>query len=431
MIDLKQLRENPALFKKACESKNVIVDIDSIVELDKENRSLKNSTDQLRYHLKKQSKSKPSPQDIERLKKLGEEIKNLETKQEKIQKNLDELLYKIPNIPTQDTPVGKDENSNVVIKVVGNPPKFHFKPKEHWELGSALNLIDTERAAKISGTRFAYLKNELALIQFGLIQFAFFVITNEKILKKIIKASKLAVSSKPFVPVIPPALVRAETLHKMGRLEPKEERYYIPSDDQYLIGSAEHALGPLYMDEIFEETDLPVRLAGYSTSFRREAGSYGKDVKGIIRLHQFDKLELESFTVKETSMDEHFFLIAIEEYLMQSLEIPYRLVQACTGDVGNPNARRVDVEAWIPGQGRYLETHSADYMTDFQARRLQTRVKRKNGKIELVHTNDATAFAIGRTLVAIMENYQKEDGTIRIPHVLKKYINKMTKIEGK
>jgi seryl-tRNA synthetase len=209
----------------------------------------------------------------------------------------------------------------------------------------------------------------------------------------------------------------------MARLDAtlEDERYYFPKDDIYLIGSAEHTLGPLHMDETLKEDDLPIRYVGFSTCFRREAGSYGRDTRGILRVHQFDKVEMESFTVPENSLKEQEFFVAIQEYLMQELKLPYQVVMTCTGDQGDPDARHIDIEAWMPGQQKYRETHSADLMTDYQARRLNTRVRRADGSLNFVHMNDATVFAIGRTLIAIVENYQRADGTITVPEVLRPY----------
>jgi seryl-tRNA synthetase len=241
-------------------------------------------------------------------------------------------------------------------------------------------------------------------------------------LREIADGVKKGYNAKAFVPVVPPVMIRPEVYERMDRLEPKEERYHIPSDDLYLIGSAEHTLGPLHMDETLAEKDLPIRYIGFSTSFRREAGSYGKDTRGILRVHQFDKLEMESFTVAEDSTTEQDFIVAVQEYLVRSLELPYQVVAICTGDMGKPDARQLDIETWMPGQNRYRETHTSDLMTDYQARRLGTKVKRANGKMELVHMNDATAFAIGRILIAIIENNQTADGKIRVPDVLQPYV---------
>jgi seryl-tRNA synthetase len=210
----------------------------------------------------------------------------------------------------------------------------------------------------------------------------------------------------------------------MDRLEPRDDRYHLVEDDLYLTGSAEHTLGPLHMNEILSEEQLPIRYIGYSTAFRRESGTYGKDMKGIIRLHQFDKLEMESFTLPETGLDEQNLFVAIQEHIMRALALPYQVVQVCTGDMGKPDARQIDIETWLPGQGKYRETHTSDYMTDYQARRLMTRVRRADGSIEYVHMNDGTALAIGRILVAIMENYQQADGSILVPMILIPWIGK-------
>ncbi|MDD5590278.1 MAG: serine--tRNA ligase, partial [Candidatus Portnoybacteria bacterium] len=256
---------------------------------------------------------------------------------------------------------------------------------------------------------------------FALIQYAYSVLTDEKILKEIIDSAKLEIEPKTFIPIIPPVFIKPEPFSGMARLEPKEERYYIPSDDLFLIGSAEHTLGAMHMEETFAEGDLPARYAGFSTAFRREAGSYGKDTKGILRVHQFDKLELESFSLPEKSKAEQDFIVAIQEYLMKSLDIPYRVVMICTGDMGAPDARQIDIEAWLPGQNQYRETHTSDSNTDYQSRRLNIRVKRTGGDVDFVHMNDATVFAVGRTLIAILENYQQKDGSVLIPEVLQKY----------
>tara|TARA_R100000781_G_C4028168_1_gene109648 strand:- start:17 stop:661 length:645 start_codon:yes stop_codon:yes gene_type:complete len=208
----------------------------------------------------------------------------------------------------------------------------------------------------------------------------------------------------------------------MDRLEPRDDRYKLEHDDLWLQGSAEHVMGSMHANEIIDEQHLPIRYLGYATSFRREAGTYGKDMEGILRMHQFDKLEMESFTVAEKGLEEHLFMVAVQEYLLQQLELPYQVVQKCTADIGKPNARGIDMDVWLPGQQQYRETHTADYMTDYQSRRLQTRVRRESGDLELVHTNDATAFALGRIMIAIIENGQQADGTVTIPAVLRPYL---------
>lgn len=421
MIDIKNFRENPKFFENAAKQKKVRIDIQAIIGLDEKSRELAKIISEKRSELKSRSKQKPSPEDILQLKILGNDIQSLEKQYHETSLSLENHLLTIPNPPSPDTPEGIDERSNKIIHEVGERPKFHFTPKPHWELGVKLDVIDIERATKVSGSRFVFLKRELVMLQFALLQHALSILTDTSALKKIIKKCKLTVPATPFIPIIPPVIALPRTMHNMARLEPKDERYYIPSDDQYLIGSAEHTLGAMHMDEILPEGELPLRYIGYSTSFRREAGSYGKDTRGIIRVHQFDKLEMESFTIPEMSRDEQDFFVAIQQHLMQSLHIPYRVVLVCTGDMGGPDYRQIDIETWFPGLNQFKETHSSDLTTDFQSRRLKTRVRRNNGIVELVHTNDATAFAMGRTLAAIMENNQKEDGSILVPKVLQKY----------
>ncbi|MEK9180748.1 MAG: serine--tRNA ligase [Patescibacteria group bacterium] len=423
MLDIKFIRQNSDLVKKNAVNKGVKVDIDRLLELDEQRRKSQTRIDSLRAQRRASSGSKPTPEEIDKLRKVGDEISKYEEDLKKINREYDKLLKSVPNIASSDTPVGPDESGNKVLRQWGKIPKFDFKPKEHHELGAALGLIDTAKAGEISGSRFWYLKGDLVLMEFALIQLAYSVLTSEKDLKKILAKAKIKLDSKPFTPVIPPVFIKPEIFAKMARLEPREERYHIPQDDLFLIGSAEHTLGPLHMNEILKEEDLPVRYAGFSTAFRREAGTYGKDMKGIFRGHQFDKLEMESFCLPEDSVAEQNFMVAIQEHLMQVLELPYQVVAICTGDMGGPDARQIDLEAWMPGQGKYRETHTADLMTDYQARRLDTRVRRKSGSVEFVHMNDATVFA-GRPLIAILENYQQPDGSVKVPKVLQKYLGK-------
>ena len=422
MVDIKLIRKNPDLIRETVKNKKVDFDVDKLLAADERRRHVIQELETKRAEQNAGSRGGPKPPaEIEKLKKLKEEIKILENELGRVEEEFDQLMLQVPNVPSEDTPVGKSENDNKVLREVGKMPQFDFKPKEHWELGRDLGVIDTEKAAEVSGARFAYLKGALGLMQFALVQFVFGVVTDKGILKKIIKKAGLNLKPTTFIPVIPPVLIRPEVMQKMARLEPKEERYHIPSDDLYLVGSAEHTLGPMHMNEILPEKELPLRYLGYSTAFRREAGSYGKDMKGILRVHQFDKLEMESFCLSEDSTKEQDFFVAIQEYLMQALQVPYRVVQICTGDMGGPDARQIDIECWMPGQNRYRETHTADLMTDFQARRLDIKTKR-GGKTEFVHMNDATALAIGRTIVAIMENYQTKKGTIVVPKVIRKWM---------
>jgi seryl-tRNA synthetase len=439
MLDIKFIRENTKEVKKAAKHKGVDVDVDQVLKLDEKRRELQQKLDQLKAEKNKASKkigglARRSPDDnqdqggdkesiIKQMKKVDEQAAKLEKDFKKTETEYLDLMYKIPNIYSDDTPKGKDESDNKIIRQWGDLPKFNFEPKDHVELGKALDIIDTETSAKVSGSRFSYLKGGAAMLEFALVQHAMQTLTNEDTIKKIIKQFKLDMSSRPFVPVVPPQMIRPEVYSRMGRLSEadKEERYHLEKDDTYLIGSAEHTLGPMHMDQTLKEPDLPLRYVGFSTSFRREAGTYGKDTKGILRVHQFDKIEMESFTTPENSLKEQDFFVAIQEYLMRSLELPYQVVQICTGDMGGPDFRQIDIETWLPGQDKYRETHTSDLMTDYQARRLNTRVKRQD-KTEFAHMNDATAFAIGRTLIAILENYQQADGSIKIPKVLVPYV---------
>lgn len=432
MLDIKFIRKNPDKVKEACKNKKINDDIvDRFLDVDKKRREILKALEDMRAKKNKASleiqrvKSKKEKEVIIlKMQELDRNNDRLQTNFQELDKEFQDLIYEIPNTVLDDVPVGKDENDNKVIRKWGKPTKFDFKPKDHILLGQELDIIDTEIAAKVSGSRFGYLKGGAALLEVALIQHAFEVLTSKEIINKIANSVKEGYSDKIFIPVVPPVMIRPEVFRKMARLseQDRDERYYLPQDDLYLIGSAEHTLGSMHMDEAFEEKDLPIRYLGFSTSFRREAGSYGKDTKGILRVHQFDKLEIESFTLPENSLLEQEFIVAIQGYLMQSLKIPYQVVMICTGEMSKPDARQVDIEAWLPGQGRYRETHTSDLMTDYQARRLNTRVKRLNGEIEFVHMNDATAFAIGRTLIAIIENYQQKDGSIKIPEVLQKYL---------
>ncbi|PIR41434.1 MAG: serine--tRNA ligase [Candidatus Yanofskybacteria bacterium CG10_big_fil_rev_8_21_14_0_10_46_23] len=424
MLDIKFIRENFEFVKKAAHDKGCKLDFDKLLKLDKERRDLLGELEKLRANQNKGSKAKPTPEEQGALKNNKQRIQAQEKELEGVTTEFDALMLKIPNPAMADVPVGKDEADNQVIRKWGEPREFKFRVRDHVELGEILDVIDIDRATKVSGARSAYLKGGAVKIQFALVQFVFEALTNEKTLAKIIKSMGEKINPKPFVPVVPPVIIKPEPFRRMARLSEadKDERYYLQQDDKYLVGSAEHTLGSMFMDEIIDERDLPIRFLGYSTSFRREAGSYGKDTRGILRVHQFDKLEMESFTVGEDSLKEHNFFVAIQEYLMQQLDIPYQVILVSTGDMGGPDAHQVDIEAWIPGQNKYRETHTADLMTDYQARRLQTRVRRLNGQIEVAHTNDATAFAIGRILIAILENNQEEDGSVRIPKILQKYL---------
>jgi seryl-tRNA synthetase len=422
MIDLKFIRENPEAVRQGVASKNVDVSIDLILKLDTERRTLIAESEKLRAEQNRESEAVAAEKDqsvrqkkIEILKKSKEAIKEMQERLEAASNALDKQLRLVPNLPLPDVKVGKDDSENYTLRTFGQPTSFTFKPKDYITLGEELDLIDTERAAKVAGARFGYLKNEAALLEFALVQYAFSTLTEQK-----------------FVPVVPPVMINEKSLGSMGYLERgRDEIYHLDQDDLYLIGTSEHVLGPMHADEVFMETELPRRYAGFSTCFRREAGSYGKDVRGILRVHQFDKIEMFSFTLPEHSAEEHELLLSVEERLMQGLGLPYRVVGIVSGDLGDPAAKKYDIEAWLPSQNTYRETHSTSNCTDWQARRMNVRVKRKNGTMEFAHTLNGTAFAVGRTIIAIMENYQREDGTIQVPPVLVPYMGGRTIIGAK
>ncbi len=427
MIDINLIRNNPKEIKDKALSKGYQIDTDLIIETDNKHLSILREVEDLRKERNNLSSNigkglKPNPETIVRAKELKAQIQSKEEELNTVSKNLNDLLLKVPNMPLDEVPYGKDESDNHVAKKVGDIPTFDFKVKNHAEIAESNDWLDKKRAAKIAGSRFSYIKGPLVKLQFAIVQYVLDVLTNEDIISKIIADNNLNLSSKPFVPVIPPALIKTDVYEASGRLDAEEVTYKIEQDELWLNASAEHSLCTMYKDEIIPAEDLPIRYIGYSTSFRREAGSYGKDMEGLFRNHQFDKLEMEVFSLPETSYQEHLLLVAIEEYLMQSLEIPYQVLMKCTADIGFPNARGIDIEAWLPGQNRYRETHSADYITDFQARRLKTRFKNNDGEIGFIHTNDATAFALSRAPIAIIENYQQKDGSVIIPEVLRAYM---------
>jgi seryl-tRNA synthetase len=414
MLDIKYIRQNPKKIKEGIKKKGFDEKlVDEVLKVDEERRKKIKEVEKLREKINKISKEigkekneKKKKELLKESKEISEKLERLEGELKKKEEIFESLMAKLPNLPFDDVPVGKDETQNIVLKEVGERPKFDFKPKDHLEIGEKLDLIDVKRAAKTSGTRFGFLKNEAALLEFAIINFT---------LNTLIKEG--------FIPVIPPVLIKEKPFWGMGYLDRgKEEVYYIPKDELYLIGTAEQIIGPMHMNEIFEEKELPKRYFGFSSCFRREAGSYGKDTRGIFRVHQFDKIEMFSFCKPEDSREEHRFFLEIEEKFMQALKIPYRVVHICTGDMGFPAAAQFDIEAWFPGQNRYRETHSTSNCTDFQARRLNIKYKTKPGKLEFVHTINGTAFAIGRILIAILENYQQRDGSVKIPEILQKYL---------
>lgn len=419
------VRDNVDLVRAALDNKRTKVDLDRLLELDVQRRQLQVETETLRAEqnrageeIAKESDPEKKSEAIGAMKQLKDRLRAAEERLEPVRQEFELLLLALPNVPFDDVPVGPDESANQVLHSWGEPKKFDFPVKDHLELGEALGLINVERAAEVSGSRFVYLVGGLARMQFALLQYVLNILTDREQIRQTIERAGLELSDTPFVPVVPPLMIRPEAFARMARLEPREERYHIPSDDLYLIGSAEHTLGPLHMDQLLKEADLPLRYFAYTAAFRREAGSYGQDTRGIIRQHQFDKIEMETFCLPESSRSEQELLVALQERFLQDLELPYQVMNVCTGDMGKPDARQIDMECWMPGQGKYRETHSADLMTDYQSRRLGTRVRRNDGEIQYVHMNDATALAMGRILVAIIENGQQADGRISVPKIL-------------
>lgn len=406
MIDIKILRNNPGIIKEAVRKKQVDVDVDKVIALDEQRRELIQKSESLKAEQNKASRDGQAPKELEELKKLKNKIKILEDELKTVDGELKELMYRIPNIPADDVSEGKDESDNIVLREVGKKPEFDFEPKDHVELGEDLDIIDIERAAKVSGTRFGYLKGAGALMEFALVRFAMDILVKEN-----------------FTPIIPPILIKKATMRGMGYLEHggEDDMYGLDKDDMVLIGTSEQSIGPMHMNEIFNGEDLPKRYVGFSACLRREAGSYGKDTRGILRVHQFDKVEMFSFTKPEESDREHEYLLSLEEKFFQALKIPYRVIGICAGDLGAPAARKYDIEAWLPSQRTYREVTSTSTTTDFQARRLNIRYREK-GEINFVHMLNGTAFAIGRTIIAILENYQTKKGTVIVPKVLRKWM---------
>jgi len=392
MIDIKFIRKNKEKVKKGIKNKQVKVDVDKILKLDEKRRKTIQEVEAL-----KAEKNKLGVKDKTKAKEIKNEIKKLEPGLIEIEKEFNDLMLQVPNLPLYDL------KKNKVIKKVGTAKKGG---QDYLEIAEKLDIVDVKRAAKVSGTRFGYLKGGGALLELGLIQLAFDVLIKQG-----------------FIPIVPPVMIKPEMMAGTGHLTgaDKNEKYFIEKDKLYLAGSAEQPIIAMYADEILDEKDLPKRYVGFSSCFRREAGSYGKDTKGIFRVHQFDKVEMISFCKPENSVKEHKFLLSMQEKLMKLLKIPYQVVQIGVDDLGFPAAAAYDIEAWMPSEGRYRETHSAFHDTDFQTRRLNIRYRSKD-RTDFPHALNGTAFAIGRMIIAIIENYQQKDGSIKIPTVLQKYI---------
>lgn len=403
MINIKIIRDTPEAVRTALSNrgKNAGI-VDDFLTLDTKWRTASTALDAARAAQNELSKAR----DREGAKAKKVAVKEMEAVCVALETERVAALEQFPNIPMDGVPVGKDDSENAVVRAVGTKRAFDFTPKDYLTIAEGLGVIDVKKAAEVSGSRFGYLKGKAALLEFALVQFA---------MKRLV--------AKGFMPVVPPVMIRPTVFKGMGRLAEtqKDERYYLPADDLYLVGSAEHTLGPIHMDEVLREKDLPKRYVAFSTCFRREAGSYGKDTKGILRVHQFDKVEMFSFTSAEKSAEEHEFLLSCQEDLLTALQLPYRVVQICTGDLGWTDAKSYDCETWLPAQnaglGEYRETNSCSNTTDFQARGINC----KTDKGVYAHLLNATGIAIGRIIIAIIENYQTADGDFEIPEVLKSF----------
>jgi len=415
MIDIKKLRENPDYFKEGARKKHFKVDIDSILKLDETRRSIQASVDSRRRELGDKSGAMKSASEAERktlqaeLKDFSRAIKEDEGRMHDIDERRNELLLLVPSPPMDDVPEGKDESDNVEIRRVGDSPKFSFEPKDHLDLGLQHDLFDVERGAKVSGSRCYFLKNEAVLLENAIMRYALDFLTE-----------------RGFTPFITPLFVREEAMVGTGYFPTgREESYAIERDELYLIGTSEVTLVSYHYDEILSEDELPLKYAGISTCFRREAGSYGKDVRGLYRVHQFQKVE--QVIICRGDWDEmlkiHDEILSNSEQIVQNFGIPYRVVEVCTGEMGMGQVKKHDIECWMPGRGGWGETHSCSSFADYQARRSKIRYKKRDGKNAVPFTINNTAVASPRLIIAIMENFQQEDGSIIIPEVLVPYMN--------
>ncbi len=402
MIDLKAARARPDVVRAALVRKGGEELFDELIRADERWRQLQTQVDDLRARTK--LKGKPTPEQLEELTRIKGELKTLEDELEQAKTSMQHYWDRVPNPPDATAPDGWDEDDAEVLREVGERRDLGFEPRDHLDIGTRLGWFDQERGARLSGARFVYRMGDAALIELALYRFA---------LDRLVQ--------KGFVPVLPPVLVREQAMYGTAFLPTDDVNiYYIERDELYLTGTSEVALAGLHMEEILAADDLPIRYAGYSTCFRREAGAAGKDTRGIFRVHQFDKVEMFSFTRPEDSREEHEHLLSIEEELVQELGIPYRVVNVAAGDLGASASKKYDIEAWFPGQQRYREITSTSNTTDFQARRLEVRYRAGDRGPEHVHTLNGTAVT-ARTLIAIIENFQEEDGSVAVPPVLERY----------
>ncbi|MDD5109653.1 MAG: serine--tRNA ligase [Patescibacteria group bacterium] len=409
MLDINFIRANPKQVDENAAQKGVKVEVAEILKLDEELRSIITQQEAARAEQKAASRTKPDKKTIVKLRTLGDTIAKLKARQREVGDRLSAQLHAVPAMVRPDVPVGRNEQDNVVVREVGAIPKFSFQPKDYLALGLAHDVVDVERAGKVSGTRFVYFKRGAAMLEFALVRYALDTLVGEH----------------GFIPVIPPVMVNRRSMTAMGYLENggESETYHFDGDDLFFVGTSEQSVGPYHMDEVLAGDTLPLRYCAFSTCFRREAGAAGKDTRGFLRLHQFDKLEMFVYCRPEQSDAEHEKLLAIEEQLVQGLELSYRVVNCCTGELGGPAAKKYDIETWLPSQQTYRETHSTSNCVDFQARRLNIRYKDSaTGHPAFVHTLNGTAFAMPRIFAMLFEQHQRADGKIIIPKILRPYL---------
>jgi seryl-tRNA synthetase len=415
MLDVRFVRENIDTFKKSLENREYILPLDDFLTIEEKRRSLQRESEELRNKRNVvtdeiavlKNNGQDASQRIEEMKSVSQKIKELDEKIKVLEKKINDFLMNVPNIPHESVPVGKDETDNVEVRRWGEPKQFDFEPLNHWDIGEILEIIDFERASKIAGARFSLMKGLGAKLERSLMNFML----------------DLNIS-KGYQEVFPPIIVNRESMTGTGQLPKFVHELFIISDPEfYLIPTAEVPVTNIHRNEILSEKNLPIYYTAYTPCFRREAGSYGKDVRGLIRQHQFNKVELVKFVKPEDSYNELESLTKDAEDILQKLDLPYRVVALCTGDLGFAASKTYDLEVWLPGQQRYREVSSCSNFTDFQARRANIRFKREGKKgTEFVHTLNGSSLAIGRTLVAILENYQQKDGSVVVPEVLRPYM---------
>lgn len=415
MLDIKIIRENLKEVMKAMESRNQNINFDQLLDWDGKRKSTILDIEQLRLKRNRESEEigklkregkEPSSDLLEEINWIRDKIQEQEKLLLMIESQMEDFLLRVPNIPDESVPAGRDERDNKAVRFSGEPAKFSFKAKHHWEIGEKLGILDFETAAKISGSRFSVLKNEGCALERAIINF--FIDTHK---------------ARGYGEIMTPYLVNRTSMRGTGQL-PKfaDDAFKCANDELYLIPTAEVPVTNIYRDCVLEESALPKKYVSYSACFRREAGSYGKDTKGLIRNHQFNKVELVKFVKPENSMEELESLVLDAGYVLELLGLPYRVSLLCCGDTGFASAKTYDLEVWLAGEGEYREISSCSNFKDFQARRMNIKMKYKDGKKrEFVHTLNGSGVAVGRTFAAILENYQQEDGSVIIPEALKKY----------